>query len=155
MKLLKYAEGNVIFFVLMKAVGGCLEMKRAVSDRFQRAGYLSYYVFVIIFGLFLSYDFLVTNGISIVCTVLALTVSWLALIIVINFYRSIRLVEYLLPSLITVLFQLFIISTVQELLIQGLFWYTLGIKTALYFFCIEQQGLHFLQLKSKLSELRA
>lgn len=79
-------------------------MKRAVSDRFQRAGYLSYYVFVIIFGLFLSYDFLVTNGISIVCTVLALTVSWLALIIVMNFYRSIRLVEYLLPSLITVLF---------------------------------------------------
>ena len=79
-------------------------MKRAVSDRFQRAGYLSYYVFVIIFGLFLSYDFLVTNGISITCTILALTASWLALIIVINFYRSIRLVEYLLPSLITVLF---------------------------------------------------
>lgn len=79
-------------------------MKRQINDKFQRAGYMGYYMFIIVLGLFLSYDFYVTDGISIVCSILALTVSWIGLIIVINFYRSIRLIEYILPSLIIIMF---------------------------------------------------
>ena len=79
-------------------------MKRTISDKFQRAGYMGYYILIIILGLFLSYDFFVTDGISIICSILALTISWMGLIIVINFYRSIRLIEYILPSLIIIMF---------------------------------------------------
>lgn len=129
-------------------------MKRTINDKFQRAGYMGYYISIIILGLFLSYDFFVTDGISIICSILALTISWMGLIIVINFYRSIRLIEQILPALMIIMFQLFIISTIQEIIIHKRPLYTYGIKGTLYFFCLEQQGLHFLQIKNKLSELR-
>ena len=128
-------------------------MKRAVSDKFQRAEYLTYYVFMVQFGIFLSYYSFKVHFTVVVFPMFALTISLLSGVIVYNFYKNVRLVERLLIPYITILLVLFIGSAIWEAVSYGFHWYVLTMKTALYFFCTFQQLLHFVQLKTKLQEL--
>ena len=128
-------------------------MKRAVSDKFQRAEYLTYYIFMVQFGIFLQAYSYKVHFTTFVFPMLALTISSLSIVILYNFYKNIRLVARLLIPYLIILLMLFLGSAIWEAVAYGFHWYVLAMKSALYFFCTFQQLLHFVQLKTKLSEL--
>ena len=129
-------------------------MKRTLNDKFQYIEFFLYYIFMVAFGLFLSYYAVEVHFTFFLFPVFAITASFLSAIILINFYHSVITVVRLLPVFIGLLTVLFVGSAIAEVVQFGYHTYVLVMKTSLYFFCILKPIEHLCLLVHKMGQLK-
>lgn len=127
-------------------------MKKTVTDKLQRIEFFVYFIFMILFGFFLTYYSLALKFISIIFPIAAMTVSTLSIIILINYYKNVMLVERLLPIFISLLVFLLIGSSAAEAIRFGFHPYVLVMKGSLYLFCLWTPVKLLIQLNHKIRE---
>ena len=129
-------------------------MKRMIRDKFQRAEFFLYYIFMVAFCLFLTYYAFRVHFTFVMFPILSLTTAILSVLLLINFYKSVIVVMRLLPIFIGLLLVLFIGSAIAEAIQFGYHTYVLIMKSSLYFFCILKPIEHLCVIVDKWEALK-
>ena len=129
-------------------------MKRVLSDKIQKSEFFTYYIFMFLFGIFLTFYSWKVNFVVIIIPILSGAISILSLIIFFNLFKDILRVKHLLIPYIILLAVLFIISAIGEAVIFGFYWYSSVMKICLYFFCIFTPVKHVCLINTKLKMLK-
>ena len=129
-------------------------MKSTINDKFQRVEYFLYYIFMVVFCLFLSYYAIEVHFTFILFPVLSCTASFTAGVILVYFYKNVRVVLRILPIFTLLLTILFVGSAIAEAVQFGFHVYVLVMKSSLYFFCLLKPIEHFCQIAHKMEMLK-
>lgn len=129
-------------------------MKTVITENFSKAEFFLYYIFMVVFCSFITYNSIAMGGLFLICSVLSGAGMILSIVILYSYFYKILDVKYLLIAYITICSLFFIASAILEIITFHINWYPLFMKISLYCFCLAVPIKHLMSLTCKLDEYK-